>query len=236
MRISLGAGRARLVRQLLVEALALAIPGGIVGVLAATWGVDALVAAAPESIPRLARRHRRSAGGGLRRHAHARHDARLRTRAGAGPGVAGQPAAAGARATSGRTTGDPLVAPRHRHRRTGAGAGAGRRRVAADGEPDGRDARRPRLRHRGPAGRRADPGARSLPAARSAAPTTSPIDPTPKLQFVAAVLASWRARPASAPPPRRSPPRCRVRPTAASGSTARPSRPAARSPTPTSRS
>ncbi len=53
VRISLGAGRARLVRQLLIEALALAIPGGIVGVLAATWGVDALVAAAPESIPRL---------------------------------------------------------------------------------------------------------------------------------------------------------------------------------------
>lgn len=54
VRTALGAGRGRLVRQLLLEALAIAIPGGVLGVIAAAWGVDLLVAAAPESIPRLA--------------------------------------------------------------------------------------------------------------------------------------------------------------------------------------
>jgi len=54
VRTALGAGRGRLVRQLLVEALALAIPGGVLGLVAASWGVDLLVTAAPEGMPRLA--------------------------------------------------------------------------------------------------------------------------------------------------------------------------------------
>lgn len=53
VRVSLGAGRADLAKQLLGEALAYALPGGLLGVLLATWGLDALVAAAPAGLPRL---------------------------------------------------------------------------------------------------------------------------------------------------------------------------------------
>lgn len=53
LRVALGAGRSRLVRQLLVETLLIAIPGGIAGLALATIGVRGLVAAAPASIPRL---------------------------------------------------------------------------------------------------------------------------------------------------------------------------------------
>jgi putative ABC transport system permease protein len=52
-RAALGAGRARLVRQMLAETLVIAIPGGLVGLLLAVWGVDAIVAAAPSALPRI---------------------------------------------------------------------------------------------------------------------------------------------------------------------------------------
>lgn len=52
VRSALGARRGRLIRQLMVEGLALSVAGGIVGVLAAYWGLRWLVAAAPD-IPRL---------------------------------------------------------------------------------------------------------------------------------------------------------------------------------------
>ena len=53
VRISLGARRLDIVRQFVIEALLLSVAGGTVGVLAAYWGVRALVKAAPVEIPRL---------------------------------------------------------------------------------------------------------------------------------------------------------------------------------------
>jgi len=54
MRITLGAGRSRLVRQLLTENLALGIMGGIAGTLLAFWAVAGLKRILPPSVPRVA--------------------------------------------------------------------------------------------------------------------------------------------------------------------------------------
>jgi putative ABC transport system permease protein len=57
IRAALGAGRGRLIRQLLTESVVLAIFGGAAGVLLARWGLDALVALAPTNLPRITEIH-----------------------------------------------------------------------------------------------------------------------------------------------------------------------------------
>jgi putative ABC transport system permease protein len=52
IRASLGASRARIVRQLMVECLPLGLMGGALGVLLALWGIDPIRALLPGSLPR----------------------------------------------------------------------------------------------------------------------------------------------------------------------------------------
>ncbi len=54
IRSAIGAGRSRIVRQVLTESLVLALMGGTAGLLAAHWALPLLIARAPAGVPRLA--------------------------------------------------------------------------------------------------------------------------------------------------------------------------------------
>jgi putative ABC transport system permease protein len=53
IKLALGAGRWRIVRQLLTESLLLAVVGGAAGLLFAVWGIDSIRAINPGNLPRL---------------------------------------------------------------------------------------------------------------------------------------------------------------------------------------
>ena len=52
LRAALGADRVRLLRQMLTETLVLFLAGGVLGLLLAHWGIQALIALNPDGIPR----------------------------------------------------------------------------------------------------------------------------------------------------------------------------------------
>ncbi|WP_223635962.1 ABC transporter permease [Corallococcus sp. EGB] len=53
IRLALGASRGRIARELLVESALLSALGGVTGLLAALWALDALAAFGPQDIPRI---------------------------------------------------------------------------------------------------------------------------------------------------------------------------------------
>jgi putative ABC transport system permease protein len=53
IRAALGAGRSRLIRQMLIESLVLAAAGGAAGLMLAAWGIRALQSFVPSDLPRL---------------------------------------------------------------------------------------------------------------------------------------------------------------------------------------
>lgn len=57
IRAAMGAGRGRLIRQLLTESLILGVAGGLIGLVIAYWGIDALRGLVPANTPRIQEVH-----------------------------------------------------------------------------------------------------------------------------------------------------------------------------------
>ncbi len=57
LRVAMGADRTRIIRQLLIETLTIAAPGGVAGLALAMIGVRALILVAPANVPRLSNVH-----------------------------------------------------------------------------------------------------------------------------------------------------------------------------------
>ncbi|HEY3740490.1 MAG TPA: ABC transporter permease [Bryobacteraceae bacterium] len=53
VRLALGAGRGQIIRQVMVESVLLSLTGGLLGLVLAKWGLSAVLAAAPGSLPRM---------------------------------------------------------------------------------------------------------------------------------------------------------------------------------------
>ena len=203
MRVALGADRSRIVRQLLVETLIIAVPGGIAGLGAG----DGRRARAwwpwrRPNLPRLEEiRSMRGAG------VHAGDDAadgdRVRSRAGDADG-----AHVGQRSRRRSASASPATARVRRghqalvDRRAGAGAGAAGRRGTAAREFRARDATSILAL---PATIACSRSSTSCPTICSRSATTGLIDPSRKIRFINSVLDSVRGGRACRPWPPRSP-------------------------------